>query len=140
MTAKPTEIKEALSHFKDFEHVFLATIDGNHPRVRPVTLINLNKRFWVTTDTNSAKVKQIEKNPNMELCLLFTEQDMDCCARVAGLAKIIRDKDTKTKIAKRCDFFSKHWESVDDPNYTLLEICPAEIEIVTPEKTTRLKL
>jgi len=134
------DIKEAWSRFKDFQHVSLATIEGGHPRVRPVTLIYFNKRFWVTTSTRSAKVKQIQKNPKVEFCLLFLEDDRDCCIRVAGLAKVIKDKETKVKIARHCDFFSKHWKSVDDPDYTLLEICPAEIEYVRPDKTTHMKI
>jgi len=140
MVDKLDEIKEAWSHFKDFQHISLATMEGNQPRVRPVTLIYLNKRFWVTTDTSSAKVKQIQRNPKVEFCLVFQEDDMDCCIRVAGQAKIIKDKEMKAKIAEHCDFFSKHWESVDDPDYTLLEICPNEIEIVRPDKTTRMKI
>ena len=134
------QLKEAWSRFKDFQHVFLATMEGDHPRVRPVTLIHFGKRFWVTTDTPSAKVKQIEKNPKVEFCLLFKEGDKDCCLRVAGLTKIVKDREMKAKIAGYCDFFSEHWESVDDPNYTLLEICPTEIEIVKPDKITRIKI
>jgi len=140
MTEQSNLIKEAWSHFKDFQHVSLATMEGNQPRVRPVTLIHYNKKFLITTDTTSAKVKQIQRNPKVEFCLLFSEDDRDCCIRVAGLAKIIEDKEMKVKIARHCDFFSKHWESTDDPNYTLLEIRPAEIEHVSPDKTTRMKI
>jgi len=140
MAGKLNEIEEAWSRFKDFQHVFLATVEGDRPRVRPVTLISFDKRFWVTTDTRSAKVKQIRRNPKVEFSLLFKEEDKDCCLRVAGLAKIIEDKEIKAKIARHCDFFSRHWESVDDPNYTLLEICPVEIEYVRPDKTTRMRI
>jgi len=140
MADKFDEIRKAWSRLKDFQHVFLATIEGDHPRVRPVTLIYLDKRFWITTGTGSAKVEQIQSNPKVEFCLLFKEEDMDCCLRAAGLAKIINDEETKAKIARHCGFFSKHWESEDDPSYTLLEIYPLEIEYVTPDKITRMKV
>jgi len=71
---------------------------------------------------------------------MFKEGDEDCYVRVAGLAKIIKDKETKTKIARHCDFFSKHWEGVDDPDYTLLEMCPTEIEYLRPDKIIRTKV
>ncbi len=132
-------VQEALSRFEDFQHVFLATMDGDHPRVRPVTLIYFDKRFWVTTGTRNAKVRQVQDNPNVEFCLLFKEADEDCCIRVSGLAHIIRDRETKAKIAKHCDFFSKHWKGVDDPDYTLLEIRPAGITYVSPDKITSVK-
>ena len=133
-------IKEVLNQFEDFQHIFLATTDGDQPRVRPVTLINFDGKFWVTTGTWSEKVKQIQKNPKVEFSFVFKKRNRDCCIRVTGLAKIIKDKQVKTKLARHCDFFSRHWESVDDPNYTLLEIFPSEATYVTPDKTTRISL
>jgi len=140
MPAERDFLKKVWSHFRDFQHVFLATMESDHPRVRPVTLIHLDKKFWVTTETKSAKVKQIQRNPKVEFCLNFKERGNDCCVRVAGLAKIVKEQETKTRIANHCSFFHKHWESVDDPNFTLLEICPSEIEYVSPNKTVRLKV
>ncbi len=140
MVEEIEDIEEVWSQFRDFQHVFLATMEGDQPRVRPVTLINFDGKFWVTTDTWSEKVKQIQRNPKVEFSFVFKKGDRDCCIRVTGLAKIIKDKLVKAKLARHCSFFSKHWESVDDPNYTLLEILPSEATYVTPDKTTRAKL
>lgn len=140
MADKFDDIKEAWSRFKNFQHVCLATIENDQPRVRPVTLIYLDKEFWVTTNTTSAKVKQIQSNPKVEFCVLFKEEDRDSCIRIVGVAKIIKDRKTKTKIARHFNSFDKHWQGVDDPNYTLLQICPAEIEYVRPDKITRMKI
>ena len=140
MVEENEDIEEVWSRFKDFQHVFLATMEGDQPRVRPVTLINFDGKFWVTTDTWSEKVEQIQKNPKVEFSFVFKKGDKDYCIRVTGLAKIIKDKLVKAKLARHCDFFSKHWKSIDDPNYTLLEIFPSEATYVTPDKTTRTKL
>jgi hypothetical protein len=59
MADKSDYKEEVWSRFKDFQHVFLATTEGDQPRVRPVTLIYFDKRFWITTGTSNAKVKQI---------------------------------------------------------------------------------
>ncbi len=131
---------EVCSKFEDFQHVFLATVDGDQPRVRPVTLIRLDGKYWVTTDTWSEKVKQIQKNPRLEFSLVFKQEDRDCCIRVAGTAKIVKDKQVRTKLARHCDFFSEHWEDADDPNYTLLRISPTEAIYVTPDKTAHIRL
>jgi len=140
MVEENEDIEEVRSQFKDFQHVFLATMEDDQPRVRPVTLINFDGKFWVTTDTWSEKVKQIHKNPKVEFSFVFKRGDRDCCMRVTGLAKMIKGKLVKAKLARHCDFFSKHWESVDDTSYTLLEIFPSEATYVTPDKTTRTKL
>jgi general stress protein 26 len=140
MVEENEDIEEVWSQFEDFQHVFLATMEGDQPRVRPVTLINFDGKFWVTTDMWSEKVKQIQKNPRVEFSFVFKKGDRDCCVRVTGLAKIIEDKLVKTELARHCDFFNKHWESIDDPNYALLEIFPSEATFVTPDKTTHTKL
>ena len=140
MVEENENIEEVWSQFKDFQLVLLAAMEGDQLRVRPVTLINFDGKFWVTTDTWSEKVEQIQKNPKVEFSFVFKKGDEDYCVRVTGLAKIIKDKLVKAKLASHCGFFSKHWESVDDLNYTLLKIFPSEATYVTPDKATRIKL
>jgi len=126
--------KEILRHLKGSPHIFLATEEDDQPRVRPVTCINYEERFWVLTGTGNAKVKQIQKNPKMEFCLLFEERGNHGYVRAAGFAKIIKDRETKIRVAKHCDFFSEHWKSPDDPDYTLLELNLNEIEYLRPNE------
>lgn len=123
MSEKLKDFKaEIWKRFKDYPHVFLASQGNNQPRVRPVTPVNFDQRFWILTETRSAKVKQIRENPKIEFCLLFEEGVYHDYIRAAGLAKIIKDKEIKGKVARHCDFFTEHWKSLDDPNYTLLEL------------------
>jgi len=121
-------------HFKNYQHVFFATEENGQPRARPVTLVNFDQRFWVLTGTSNAKVRQIQKNPKIEFCLLFEEGGHQGYIRAAGVAEIIKDRETKAKLAKHCDFFSEHWKSLDDPNYTLLELKLNEIEYLGPNE------
>lgn len=129
MTDEVNDIKqEAWSHFEGYQHVMLATAVGSQPRVRPVTLINFDKTFWVGTGTNSAKVKQIRHNADIEFCLQFEQDSQNGYVRVAGVANIVTDKKTKARLAAHIDSFNDHWEGVDDPTYTLIQIIPVEIE------------
>jgi general stress protein 26 len=140
MTEKLENIKrEALTRLKGFQHIFLATEENDQPRVRPVTLVNFDKRFWVLTGTDNAKVKQIRKNSKMEFCLLFEEEGNQGYIRAAGLANIIKDREIKAKVAKHCDFFSEHWKSPNDPKYTLLELRLNEIEYLRPKEVVAIK-
>lgn len=75
MTDDLNVLKKAWNSIEEFQHVFLATEDCSHPRVRPVTLISFEKRLWITTDTKSAKVKQIKKNPRLEFSFTFKEKN-----------------------------------------------------------------
>ena len=60
MTAKLK--KEIFAYFKQTQPVYLATNDGNEPRVRPVTLIWFEEKFWIATGSSDAKVKQLFSN------------------------------------------------------------------------------
>jgi general stress protein 26 len=132
---------EIWKRLKDYQHVFLATEENGQPRVRPVTLVNF-ERLYVLTGTDSEKVKQIRKNPKIEFCLSFEEKGHHGYIRAEGFAEIVKDKETKIKLANHCDFFHEHWKSVDDPNYTLLELKLNEIEYLGPneEITRKVKL
>ena len=141
--AKDKELKfEVWANFKDSQHVFLATEQNGQPRVRPVTLVFSDQRFWVLTGTNNAKIQQIRKNPKMEFCLLLESGENIGYIRAAGSAKIISVRETKAKVARNCDFFSEFWKSPADPNYALLELKLNEIEYLRPDETVakRLKL
>ena len=134
------ELGPILNHFKETQFVALATFDGMRPRVRPMTLIYLDRRFWLVTSTSSNKVAQIKQNPSVEFTYQFSENDQDCCIRILGKAKIIEDSSTKTSIAKRIGFFNEHWSSPEDPDYTLLELVPDEMQYVSPSGMQQSRL
>jgi general stress protein 26 len=140
MTYINDEVGRILNQFKETQFVALATMDGIRPRVRPVTLIYLDRRFWIVTSTSSNKVIQIKQNANVEFTYQFTKNSEDCCIRILGKAKIIKDKETKTSIAKRLSFFNNHWSSPEDPDYTLLEILPDELQYVAPSGMKQFRL
>ena len=139
--AKDKDLKfEVWANFKDSQYVFLATEQNGQPRVRPVTLVFSDQRFWVLTGTNNAKIQQIRKNPKMEFCLLLEKGEKIGYIRAAGSAKIISDRETKAKVARNCEFFSEFWKSPDDPNYALLELRLNEIEYLNPDETVAKRL
>lgn len=140
MTYTSDEVGQILNQFKETQFVALATIDGIRPRVRPMTLIYLDCRFWMVTSTSSNKVIQIKQNANVEFTYQFNENSEDCCIRILGKAKIIEDKKTKTSIAKRIGFFNNYWSSPEDPDYTLLEILPDELQYVAPSGMKQFRL
>lgn len=52
---------EVWKYFKNLQFIYLATCEGDQPRVRPVTLVCLDERFWILTGTDNAKTQQIQK-------------------------------------------------------------------------------
>ncbi len=134
------ELGQILGQFKETQFVALATMEGTRPRVRPMTLIYLDRRFWMVTSTSSNKVMQIRRNANVEFTHKFNENGEDRCIRVLGKAEIIDDNETKASVAKRIRFFEDYWSGPEDPDYTLLEILPEELQYVTPSGTQQFRL
>lgn len=123
---------EVLKHFKKMQTVYYATYDGTMPRVRPMALIYHNNRFWVSTGTKNAKVKQIQENKNSEFCFLVGEGENNGSVRCSGESVIIEDQETKKELADIMPFFKEFWKDADDPNYTLIEIKVKDIEYLRP--------
>ena len=62
-------MKEVYEFIKNCGTYYLATIDGDEPRVRPFGTINIfEDKLYIQTGKVKDVSKQIEKNPNVELC------------------------------------------------------------------------
>ena len=59
---------------KKAEVYYLATVDGDQPRVRPFGTINLFEgRLYIQTGKNKEVVKQLNVNPKVEICAFIGE-------------------------------------------------------------------
>lgn len=109
---------------------YFATCDGRKPVIRPVSSIVENDlSIWITTFSNSRKVKQIKKNPN--ICLAFVEYPRgNKSAIVFGKAKIINNLKDKIRIWDIAPFNLKEYfpDGPSSKDYCLLRIIPDRIE------------
>jgi len=110
----------------------LATVDAEGPHVRPVTLIEFDNAYWIETGTTSSKVRQIRDNPNVELCLVFTDGTNSGYIRLAGRAEIVTDGVIRESVSSHTEFFADYWSGPDDPSFTLLRIDPSTVEYMRP--------
>ena len=77
---------------KKTDTYYLATIDGDQPRVRPFGTINLFEgRLYIQTGKKKDIAKQINANPKVELCAF----DGETWIRVA--ATLVEDNRTETQ-------------------------------------------
>lgn len=62
-------MEEVFNFLKESEVYFIATIDGNQPRVRPFgTVAIFENHLYIQTGKSKEVFKQIEKNNNIEIC------------------------------------------------------------------------
>jgi len=111
-------------------HAYLATVDCDQPRVRPVSpIVEDDLSIWVTTYSTSRKIKQIQQNP--KVCLAFVEQPRgDKAAYVIGEARIIADLEEKKRVWKLATFnLSEHFPNgPESDEFCLLKIIIKKIE------------
>lgn len=120
--------QEVYKYFQQTQPVHLASVDGNKPRLRPVTLIWLAEKFWVATGSGDAKVKQIYQNGNVEFCLTIRDQKSTGYVRGAGIAEIVENPADKKMIMENVEFIRHFWQDASDPDFILLQIILQEIE------------
>ena len=85
-------MEEVFELLKKIGTYYLATVDGDKPRVIPFGTVDLyNGKLYIQTGKKKDVSKQIEKNPNVELCAF---QD-DVWVRVAG--KLVNDDSREAK-------------------------------------------
>ena len=79
-------------------HAYLATCDGDQPRVRPISpIVEDDLSVWVTTFASSRKVKQINQNP--KICLAFVQQpNGEKAVIIIGEAQIVPDMEQKKRV------------------------------------------
>lgn len=85
-------MEEVFELLKKIGTYYLATVDGDKPRVRPFGTVDLyNGKLYIQTGKKKDVSKQIEKNPNAELCAF---QD-GVWVRVTG--KLVNDDSREAK-------------------------------------------
>ena len=140
MNHKSVELQEIWKYLDGEPHVFLATVDVDQPRVRPVTLIHLKEKLYVTAGSNDAKVKQIKQNSKTEFCLLLEKDERKGTVRAECFAQIVEDKDVKADVFNNISFAKEFWKSPDDPNYTVIKLKPISFEYMKPETIEAVKI
>jgi general stress protein 26 len=111
---------------------FLATIENNQPRLRPITVVNNQGHLYILTNTKSKKVQQIRANRNVELVSLVRHGGNAGYIRLIGFAIIVEDDAIRKRLAEETSFFRTYWSGSDDSDYTLIRINPRCVAYLQP--------
>ena len=103
----------------------LATIDGDQPRLRPVspvrtdgfTIYGANLRMY-------HKTAEIEANPKVELCYMDEGHNQ---VRLTGTASIVTDRDLLQKIWDTNPLMRQYLGSIDNPALIVYRIDPSQV-------------
>ena len=100
----------------------LASIDGDRPRLRPVSPVRTDGfTVYVANLRSYAKTAQIESNANVELCYVDDEHDQ---VRIAGQAEVVTEQDVLEEIWNDNPLLRQYLGSIDNPELIIYRVVP----------------
>ncbi len=111
-----------LAELKKLQAVNLATVEGDQPRLRPMTLIVKDGHFYFATGSTDSKTKQLDNNCKAEFCLIIPGNENTGYLRGSGRMKRVENQDTRKEVADYAEFIYHYWKEASDPDFCLFEM------------------
>lgn len=103
----------------------LATLDGDQPRVRPVSPVRTDDfTVYVASLRSSNKTQEIQQVQKVELCYLTKDHDQ---VRITGFAENVHDPDVRQDIWDTNPLLRTYLKSPDNPDFMLYRIEPKHV-------------
>jgi len=107
---------------------YLATLDGDQPRVRPVSPVKTDGfTVYVANLRSYHKTVEIDANPKVELCYLDDGHDQ---VRITGIAEIVADAALLQEIWDGNPLLRQYLGSINNPELILYRIKPTRVRFM----------
>jgi general stress protein 26 len=120
-------VQRALAVIKADRVCFLATTEGDQPRVRPVSPIKTDRfTAYVANLMSHNKTREIAANPRVELCFMDAQNEQ---ARITGVAEVVTDSATLQEIweSPRATLLRAFLETIERPHFVLYRVRPSRV-------------
>ena len=106
----------------------LATLDGDQPRVRPVSPVRVDGfTIYVANLRRYGKTREIAANPKVELCYLDDRHDQ---VRITGIAEILTDEKVLAEIWESNPLLRKYLGTPENPDLIIYRILPERVRFM----------
>ena len=103
----------------------LASLDGDQPRLRPVSPVRTDGfTVYVANLRSYHKTEEITANPKVELCYLDADHNQ---VRITGIARIEEDRDRLKEIWEDNPLLRQFLGSMDHPELIVYRIEPTRV-------------
>jgi general stress protein 26 len=103
----------------------LATLDGDHPRVRPVSPVRTDGfTVYVANLRAYHKTAEIAANPRVELCYMDEGHNQ---VRLSGLAEVVTERPLLEEIWNANPLMRQFLGSLDNPQLIIYRIRPTQV-------------
>lgn len=105
-----------------------ATIDGDQPRLRPVSPVRVDGfTIYIANLRSYHKTREIAENSKVELCYLAPNHDQ---VRITGRAGILDDDALLAQIWDDNPLLRRYLGSVDNPALIIYKVCPERVRFM----------
>ena len=122
----PTQLPElAQATMKAAKFPVLATIEGDQPRVRPVSPVKTDGfTIYVANLRSYGKTAEIAANPKVELCYVDDRHDQ---VRITGIAEVLADRPALEEIWESNPLLRRYLGSLDNPMLIVYRVVPSRV-------------
>lgn len=122
----PAQLPElASATMKRAKFPMLATIDGDQPRLRPVSPVRTDGFLvYVANLRHYGKTKEIAANPKVELCYIDDDHNQ---VRITGRAEVLADRALLEEIWAVNPLLRAYLGSIDNPDLIVYRITPNRV-------------
>jgi len=122
----PAQVTElARVTMKDAKFPQLATIDGDQPRLRPVSPVRTDGfTVYIANLRSYGKTRDIEANPKVELCYMDSHHNQ---VRITGVAETVQDRKLLEDIWNSNPLLRNYLGSIDNPELIVYKIVPGRV-------------
>lgn len=107
---------------------YLATMDGDQPRVRPVSPVKTDGfTVYVANLRVYRKTAEIAANPKVELCYLDDQHDQ---VRITGVAEPVTQRSVLQEIWDANPLLRNYLGSLDNPQLIVYRIRPVQVRFM----------
>ncbi|MEK6260495.1 MAG: pyridoxamine 5'-phosphate oxidase family protein [Planctomycetota bacterium] len=107
---------------------YLASMDGDQPRVRPVSPVRTDGFVvYVANLKMYHKTVEIAANPKVELCYLDEKHDQ---VRITGVAEVVSDRNVLQEIWDANPLLRQYLGSLDNPMLIVYRIVPHTVRFM----------
>jgi len=121
-------VDRALAVIRADRFPHLATIDGDQPRLRPVSPVRTDRfTVYVANLRGYHKTAEIAANPKVELCYLDDHHDQ---VRLTGIAEVLTDRALLQQIWDENPLLRQYLGSLDNPELIVYRIRPVRVRFM----------
>jgi general stress protein 26 len=118
----------ALDTIRDAKFPMFASMDGDQPRVRPVSPVrNDGFTIFVASLRSSHKTGEVEANQKVELCYMAEGHDQ---VRITGMCERVTDRAVLQDIWDTNPLLRAFLRSIDNPEFILYKVVPDRVRFM----------